>query len=71
MQQSSIYSPNTKPQKNKQSIEGSTLTFVQFDESVACFPNPPQFKGEEDKKRCPICREVFPKSKFDNVLWWR
>lgn len=71
IQQSSLYSSNTKPQQNKQSVEGSTPTFVQFDEKVACFPNSPQFEGEENMKRCPICREMFSKSDFDNVSWWR
>ncbi|KAH8124661.1 hypothetical protein LI328DRAFT_166998 [Trichoderma asperelloides] len=68
-----VYSaqPTTGLQQNKQSAEDNASTFINFDESVTSFPSPPQFEDGEDEKPCPLCRRMFPKAKFNNVLWWR
>ncbi|KAF2801990.1 uncharacterized protein BDZ99DRAFT_577208 [Mytilinidion resinicola] len=39
--------------------------------SGAKFPEPPQFKGEEDRKPCHLCRKIFSKADFEDEFWWR
>ncbi|KAJ4256761.1 hypothetical protein NW762_008857 [Fusarium torreyae] len=37
----------------------------------AKFPDPPVFEEGEHLKPCPLCRKIFPRTDYEDSLWWK